>query len=93
MSEASPTAIRVCPKSENSRDGVSGIGAWLLNLRELIQDEIADIDQFIENQGVGRALETPVVSVNPLDDKKLAETIALITACFSTIASAAMTNG
>jgi superfamily II DNA or RNA helicase len=54
------------------------IGAWLLNLREFIEDEIADIDQVLENLGVGRALATPAVSVNPLEDKKLAETIALI---------------
>ena len=53
------------------------VGAWLLNLSDLIGDEIAAMDQALEKLGLGRDA-TPAVSVNPREDKKLAETIALI---------------
>ena len=53
------------------------VGAWLLNLSGLIGDEIAAMDQALENLGLGRNV-TPAVSINPREDKKLSETIALI---------------
>jgi superfamily II DNA or RNA helicase len=53
------------------------IGSWLLNLKEFINDEILEIDQVLEELGLGRDA-VPAVSVNPREDKKLAETIALI---------------
>jgi superfamily II DNA or RNA helicase len=53
------------------------IGAWLLNLSELIGDEIREIDLALESLGLGRDA-TPAVSVNPREDKKIAETIKLI---------------
>jgi superfamily II DNA or RNA helicase len=53
------------------------IGSWLLNLREFINEEILEIDQVLEELGLGRD-SVPAVSVNPREDKKLAETIELI---------------
>jgi superfamily II DNA or RNA helicase len=53
------------------------IGAWLLNLSDLIGTEIREIDLALESLGLGRD-ETPAVSVNPREDKKIAETIKLI---------------
>jgi superfamily II DNA or RNA helicase len=54
------------------------IGAWLLNLSDLISDEILEIDQVLVKLALGREIASPAVSVNPREDKKLAETIALI---------------
>ena len=53
------------------------VGAWLLNLSGLIGDEIAAMDQALEKMGLGRDA-TPAISINPREDKKLTETIALI---------------
>ena len=54
------------------------IGAWLLNLSELISGEISEIDRVLEGLGLGQGCADDVLSAAPREDKKLSETIALI---------------
>jgi superfamily II DNA or RNA helicase len=54
------------------------VGAWLLNLSELISDEIAEIDRVLVPLGLGRDVVAPAISSDPREDKKIDETIALI---------------